>query len=204
MATRDLNFPDNSVSGRNAPQDQVTQVVSTPATRVGSPASVRISNEVRSISSNLFEDVLLPAVKTGISDFLTNAVEMLFWGSSQDGRRGNSRGRRRSYNTMYNGGRSRYTPTRPQTRVAGRSLHVARTDDIFFADREDAATTLSEMIERIAEYDWCTVGDLYNLVGISSLGDHTLERYGWDNLDNARLVRDGRGYRLDLPEPIYN
>lgn len=50
----------------------------------------------------------------------------------------------------------------------------------------------------IEEYDVASVADLYDLVGISR--KFTDQRYGWDNLSDARVerLRDG-GYILRMP-----
>ena len=80
MAKRDLpeiNLPSNNIQEPNTPKG-VVQVTTKPKRR-----SSRFANEVRGISSYLYSDVILPALKGIISDFVTNGIDMILHGDQQ-------------------------------------------------------------------------------------------------------------------------
>ncbi len=158
-----------------------------------------IATEVRNITTSLFAEVVLPAIKSAITDFVTNGIEMVIWGQGSNSPSRGGRRRRRNYGGIYGHRDSRDTHSRRPARGRTASMSI---DDIYFDTREDAKLTLGRLHERVAEYGWATVGDLYALVGLTS--DHTHERYGWDHLGNSRIRHTMDGYIIDLPEPIYN
>jgi len=159
----------------------------------------RIGGEVRNITDYLFGDIVLPAIKSIVSDFVANGIDMALWGE-------------RGQNNRH---RSSYSPRRRDYRNYSRSRSNNKTrydrrerldDDIdvhnvIFETREDAKLTLGRMGEVIAKYDWVTLGDFYAFVGLES--GHTEERYGWDSIRDARIRRIQDGYILDLPEPYF-
>ena len=193
MAKRDLpeiNLPSNNIQEPNTPKG-VVQVTTKPKRR-----SSRFANEVRGISSYLYSDVILPALKGIISDFVTNGIDMILHGDQQTTYR---RGGRRNYGAMSNrrvSGVGRYG-----ARPSKRKYEGAMMEEIFFGSRQDAELTLAKMLEYVAEYGWCSIGDLYSLVGLTS--NHTHERYGWDAIGRTRVLSTPDGYILDLPEPEY-
>ena len=72
--------------------------------------------------------------------------------------------------------------------------------EILLADRGDAEIVLDRLGDLIDEYQTASVADLYSLTGISQ--EFTDNRWGWDSLEGARVVRAGRMFMLDLPVPI--
>ena len=56
------------------------------------------------------------------------------------------------------------------------------------------------MGELIETYGQVTVGDLYDIVGIT--GEHTDELYGWLNVGTAKAERVRDGYLLRLPKAL--
>ena len=59
---------------------------------------------------------------------------------------------------------------------------------------------LSELLNIIAGYNLVTVSEYYGIVNQPTR--YTDERYGWTNLDNARVVRVRDGYMIKLPRPL--
>lgn len=152
---------------------------------------VFISEDVSSVKSYIFRDVIVPAAKKLVTDIVQDGIEMILYGNSRRGeRRSGFRADNISYNKYYDRDRrrsdsSRYTPS---------------YDNIQFDYRDDAEAVLDRMTECIEAYGQVTVGDLYDTVGIT--GSHTDERYGWIKLGNARVVRDRDKFVLDLPKPL--
>lgn len=72
-------------------------------------------------------------------------------------------------------------------------------DDIIIDNRGEAEEVLDRMYELLDTYGLVSVADLYDLVGKTA--NYTDNKYGWDNLDTANVVRAGRdGYMIRLPK----
>lgn len=154
-----------------------------------------ISEDARNVKSYIFSDVIIPAAKKLISDIVKDGIEMILYGGISP-RNKNSNGTRTSYisyNSYSSGRDDRRIESR--NRVSGYSL-----DNIFLDNRGEAEEVLTRMDELIDSYDQVTVGDLYDLLGIT--GSYTDNKYGWTNLRGARVVHTRDGYVLDLPRPI--
>ncbi len=160
-------------------------------------ASGGFAKEVRNIGNSLFEEIVVPAIKSAIVDFFSNGVNMAMFGSGSNTRR---RDGRRPYNRMYSGNSRRASPRRRGSRRAPERTEDVM-EDIFFDDREDAKLVLGRMMELIGDYGVATIGDLYSLVGMAS--NYTHERWGWENINDSRVHYTSEGYLVDFPEPEY-
>lgn len=148
-------------------------------------------------SANVFQyilwDVLVPAAKNTISDVVTNAVQMFLFGENREPDR-IRRDRNRSY-VSYSSYYEDDRKPRHGHRVNRRASQ--NFDDIFFDYREDAEEVLDRLADLLDQYNMVTVQDLYDLVGITS--NYTDQKWGWYNLNTARVVRCRDGYALRLP-----
>jgi hypothetical protein len=57
------------------------------------------------------------------------------------------------------------------------------------------------MDDIINRYGVVSVGDLYDLAGISTT-NYTVNKYGWTNIRSAHVVRTRDGYLLKLPRAL--
>lgn len=152
-----------------------------------------ISEDASNVKSYVLMDVLIPAAKKAVSDIVTNGIDMILYGEA-----GGNRRRAPSERVSYR----RYYDQRDD-----RSINRVRTrtgysyDDIIVADRGEAEEVLSRMDELIDQYGVVSVGDLYDLVGLT--GNYTDQKYGWTNIRTAepQRLRDG-GYVLKLPKAL--
>lgn len=152
-----------------------------------------ISEDASNVKSYVLMDVLIPAMKKAVSDIVTNGIDMILYGSE-----GGSHRRAPSERVSYR----RYYDQRDD-----RSIDRVRTrtgysyDDIILTNRGEAEEVLSRMDELIDQYGVVSVGDLYDLVGIT--GTYTDQKYGWTNIRTAepQRLRDG-GYMLKLPKAL--
>lgn len=72
-------------------------------------------------------------------------------------------------------------------------------DQIIYDTRSDAEMVLDELKNRLEDYPYVTVYDLYELSGIESL-NWTLTAYGWTDLDEVTVKRSpDNKYYIDLP-----
>lgn len=67
-------------------------------------------------------------------------------------------------------------------------------NNIRYVTRSDAEDVLRELRERCSKYGRARVSEMFELAGMSA--PWTMEHYGWKNLDNAYVVRDGSGFRI--------
>lgn len=156
-------------------------------------ADVFISEDVANVKTYIISDVLIPAAKKAISDIVTNGIDMLLYGETGHSKK-RSVADRISYNKYYDdrSGRRDYSAARTRT---GYSY-----DDVILESRGEAEHVLDLMNELIETYGIASVGDLYDLVGIT--GEYTDQKYGWTNLRNAEPIRVKDGYMLKLPKAI--
>ena len=148
-------------------------------------ASFIVPEDVDDIKSYIWEEVVVPATKNIMSD----VVDTILFGSV-GGRRGTGRSR-----TNYNRISSRRDS---DMRVSPRrSVDVK---EVIFESRGDAEEVLDCMDDILEKYEMVRVADFNELVG--KTGHYTDNNYGWLDLKDASVVRDGGGYRVKLPKPL--
>ena len=164
---------------------------------------VFLGSEVKSIPDLLVEDVLVPQTKKilsdmirGLFDGLNNAVDLVLFGDSQEGRRSRRLGNGR---TDYN----RRSTERYRNREDSLSRrHRARHDleSVTFDTKEEAIEIRDELVDLLEEYEFVTVNDFYEKANEDPVSI-TDSDYGWDNLSTA-IVKSGRdGYYIAFPRP---
>lgn len=199
----DVSYPSNSKANKVAKPEKKERlkpvVTSEPikrkktlAQRIG--ASM-INEDGGTVLQYLVGQVLLPAAKETITDLVSQGIERLLYGDSHRPRSsGGYRPNYTSYNRVRSGQRERDRDDRPRAR--GRYSF----DDVILSTRGEAEEVLDQLRELIDNFDQATVGDFYDLCGMSQ--DFTDEKYGWDDLRDAKIRRIRDGYLLDLPRPI--
>lgn len=150
----------------------------------------------------ILTDVLLPSIRDVISSVIIQGTERALYGESYGGRRPGTPG-------LYSSGwtqRTNYSSNQgnPIGRASGRYEPQERRPDygdILLDTRGEAQSVISQMQANCDRYGAVTVGDLYNMVGISTAPVD--ERWVWNDLRYAGTRRVRNGYILDLPEPRY-
>lgn len=213
IPTRD-SFPSNQEprkSEESEPGKQKLQPVTTSAVQ-RKPSlgrrikSALIADDARSIGAYLLEDVIIPTTKTLISDLVTNSIERALYGESRgrplSGSRISTRGYT-PYNRVYSSS-SRVTPPddgpgdrRELSREARRSHDFG---EIVFTSRAEAYEVLDRLNDQIKNFDVATVGDLFDLAGITAT--HVDENWGWRTLATAQVRRVRDGYIIDVERPV--
>lgn len=154
-----------------------------------------VSDDAQTVGGYILFDVMIPALKSMISDMISEGTDRFLFGSGRSGRRSvrsaSGRASYTSYNTI---GASRASePARPV-----REVH--KFDEIIFETRGDAEVVLERMSDQIADYGLVTVSDLYDFCGMT--GDYTDDRWGWAESRGFSIGRArGGGFFLDLPKP---
>lgn len=200
-------YPNNSNAARNAernemPESQKKEInkvsLSAPAkTKKRSPLSKIgdniLSDDRGSIGSHIWNDVAVPMLKDFFANSLTDAVNIIFYGST---RRGDRRpgGTYVSYRTDY-GSYSR-DPRRddpPQRRSA------YDFDEFSFRTRRDAEGVLYELDNILRRYKIVSVADFYEVV--DQTPPFTANHYGWTDLRQADIASGRDGYYIRMPKP---
>lgn len=196
-----VDMPKSSIGQKPAePQKKFQKVVKGKVTvkeqnDIQKLASDFLAEDLKTVKNRIIADYLLPMLKNGIWSIFNSAVSIALWG--EDRSRGSStnysgsRTQRNSYDGYYQGSRGPQSPNQPTRR----SLQ-----NLDFENRGDADDTLNQMYGSIREYDRVSVGDLWDLMGVTP--DNTDYNYGWHNLDGAYIKGIPGGYRLILPRPV--
>lgn len=151
---------------------------------------VFVPGDMDSVKQYILMDVLVPSIKRAISDIVCNGINMLL-GEPPRSSKSSSQGARVSYRAYYDqrDDRREYNGTRAKSNYS--------YDDIIFDNRGDAEEVLLRMEELLDRFDAVSVADLFDMAGISC--NYTDNKYGWTDLDNARVERVRDGYIIRLP-----
>lgn len=196
----------NKAPGAEAKPKKIESVVLGEVTRRKKPLSKRFADvfgggNARSVWAYVMFDVLVPAAKDTFADAVSQGVERMVFGearssSRRTGHRPGGPGGYVSYNRYSPvGGARREEPTT----MSRRSRANHDFDEIILATRVEAETVIERLFDLVSRYESATVGDLYELVGVS--GNYTDDKWGWTDLRGANVARVRNGYLLDLPKP---
>ena len=72
--------------------------------------------------------------------------------------------------------------------------------EVIVETKDEADAVISGLIGITKRYEYATVSDLYELVGMYATYTHA--KYGWTDLSSACVTRVSDGYKLLLPDPI--
>lgn len=209
----DEEFPGNSIRKKTEKvvdeikEKKVEQIVTGNVIRQKKGLGQKFSetffgDDTKSVGDYIFHDVLIPALKTTLSDMVGGGIEMLLFGERRrSGGTSIYRDRDRSY-VPYNRISRRDDYRGRDTRYNTMS-RVSRTrhdfDQIIIESRGEAEDVLSHLVDLIEDYGVASVADYYDLVGIESA--FTDNKYGWENLRDAYVERVRQGYVVRLPNP---
>lgn len=146
-------------------------------------------DDAENVKSSILSDVIVPGVKAAIADVISI---VLFGDTGRIGSR-KSGGSRIAYQKYYDDRRDdRREYGRPRAAVG------FEYDDIIFETRGDADLVLDQLESAIAKYEVASVADLYDLAGVTCR-NYTANRYGWSDIQSAKVVRTSEGYVIRLP-----
>lgn len=149
-----------------------------------------IAEDAKDVKSYIIMDVIIPALKNTLEDIIIGGTRMILRGETGNRGSGRSTADKISYSNYYN-----RDARRPSDERTARTKYSY--DDIVVKTRGEAEDVLFRLDEAIATYGVASIGDLYDLVGIT--GDYTDEKYGWTNLSSAKVVPVRDGYLLKFP-----
>lgn len=154
--------------------------------------NIFVPEDTERVKSSILVDVIVPGVKSAIADMISI---ILFGDTGRIGGR-KSGGSRIAYQKYYDDRRDdRRDYGRPRAAVG------FEYDDIIFETRGDADLVLDQLESAIAKYDVASVADLYDLAGVTCR-NYTANRYGWTDIQAAKVVRTSEGYVIRLPRAV--
>lgn len=153
---------------------------------------VFLTEDISSVKNYILMDVVIPAVKKGISDIVTNGIDMLLYGENGSSKK-QSTASKVSYRSYYESGKERNSQIQ-------RTRPGYNYDDIVLDNRGEAEDVLTRMDELISTYGMVSVADLYDLVGITC--NYTDNKYGWTDVRSASIVRIREGYLIKMPKAM--
>ena len=153
-------------------------------------ASTIIAEDLNSVGSWVFSEVLIPSFKKVISDVVTNGIDMLLYGKASGPKSGSTMSKI-SYGSYYQ--RSYNEPLR-----SGSNNNSFDYDNIVFSSRGDAEAVLTGMEDILDQFEVVSVSDLYELADVAA-PNYTANKYGWTSLRGAQVLRCKDGYIIKLP-----
>lgn len=177
------------VEERRKVEQIVTGVAKTKKKReLGKLVDLFISEDAPKIKSYVIHDVIMPAVKKAVM----GSLDMLLNG-------GHSSGYSSDYNPKPKIRYSQYAEEPNYRKATGTIASKSSVEyaDIQYPDRGAAERVLFAMRDIHAEFQSVTLAELYEMSGIDH--PYTYTKYGWKSLRDAKVVRRGDGYFIDLP-----
>lgn len=159
-------------------------------------ADIFFKEDLISVKNHVLKEVILPSIKKALSESGKTAIDMIFYGETRSSSKKYSN-RYKTYDDYYNSNDNTVIVSDRKSSFTG---HVYSCDDIIFKSRADAEDVLSELLNIVRQYNIVTVSEYYGI--IQQPTTYTDERYGWNNLDNARIVRVRDGYMIKLPKAL--
>lgn len=154
---------------------------------------------------DLREFIMKDLVMAGIEDLGYYVLDMIFdnvSGGRSSRRKGSYYDDRTSYSSYY---RSKDSDRRRRKkRDRDREYEGDRKLDyknIVVRDRREAERIVDELRDRIHEFDTASVGDLFDLIGVS--GEWNDNNWGWDREDDICLRKAPGGWLIDVAEAKY-
>ena len=171
-----------------------------------SPAKKAADNffaeDMKGVMNYVMKDVILPGIKRVVSTALKGAVDTAFYGTGV--RFDDARGPRRPGQMVdytqrnYFDGRDRAYGNAP---VRTRTVSI---DNIIFESYGEAQDVIHGLQALIQQYGIASVAQMYDLAGVSIMGDYTKNNYGWTDINsaNTRIIETRDGYILDMPKAL--
>lgn len=156
--------------------------------------------ETKGVFNYVVDNVLVPALGELVTDVVSETIHRALYGGNPNptDRRYPSQNRGGFQRTPYNQFSSNPQQKRDDRRPSFAREADTRFDEIIVPTEREARGVIEQMCDVIDEYDFVTIADLYQMVGITVIHS-TDNKWGWSNLSKAYYERVGNGYLLKLP-----
>ena len=102
------------------------------------------------------------------------------------------------YSAMYNPAPTQQPAQQPNQSVVSTYGQYYITYDL----RQDAEVVLAKMFDLLQTYRNVSVGDMFDLAGITSPNGYTDMKFGWKSLEGVRVIPYGSKWVINLPAAI--
>lgn len=203
----EINIPTNSNASKNsehkfekAAAPKVKMVKKSGAKKF---ADIFIQGDVKQVRHTIIYDMIIPAGKNLLMGVAESALRMILF---------NDQSRPAPYQspTWYNPPQSSsvprtsyssyYVQNRQNAPVSYQASGYSSDYEQVFPDRGTAESILIDMKNAIAEYGEVSVGDFYDLIGVSS--SYVDNAYGWRDLNSAGIRPVAGGFVIDFPRAV--
>lgn len=182
-------------------------VLKTPAKKAEKSVMSKVADSIivegiKSVGTYLFFDVFVPKTKELLVDMVSEGLSRTLFGEAAPKRRSRSGDGRRytDYSSLTRSRSYDYGGPGNTRSLSRRARNTYDFSEIVIATRVEAEEVLDRMQDAIDNYGSCTVGDLFDLTGITQ--EYTDDKYGWTKLGNSSVIRVRDGYALDLIPPV--
>lgn len=160
--------------------------------------STFFSADPNSVFGYLVRDVLVPAAKNLMIDFVTQGIEKAVKGDSYIPSTSRVSGTRThfSYNNQF-ARQAGPSPVESPTRRGRPRSSVYDIGEVFVPDRNFAEMTMEQMYAAVKRYGAVSAGDVFDIIGETPT--YIDYKYGWMNLDGLRTRRTNQGYQFIFP-----
>lgn len=156
-----------------------------------------IAMDLGSVFHFVVREVFIPAARNMIVDGATRGVDRMVYGDRAPRRPPGYTGTGRS---SYGGSPIitdyRHPSTRPPIR-SGPAAPRRGGNDFILETKEEADTVLQSMYDLLEMYEYVTVGELHELLGLPSA--FTDQKWGWTHLTQSHVQPTREGYLIVLP-----
>ena len=183
-----IEMPTSSISQGGQPKKKLGKVTTGNVT-------VRQQSEVQKLANQFLNDYAIPMLKNGVWSLFSSALSLMIFGEDRSRSTSNNNyiRTRNSYEGYYD---SRVNQNRPNNQ----QRMVQNWQNLTSDSRADMDSILDQMKGAIVEYGQVSIGDLYDLAGITA--NYTDNKYGWHNLDGAYVKAVPGGYSIVFPKPV--
>lgn len=190
--------PNSNRSKEAKPEKNVEKVVTGKVRQVRNKEIKKIKDvmfpgDLNLIGKHVLIDVVAPYAKKTLSDLVNTAMDILLYGESQGHRGASTKASKVSYQRYYDSKETKSTTMRP----SAYSRSAYNYNDVVLETRGEAEEVLIRMDELMETYGMVSVGDMYDLCGITP--EFTDNNYGWKDIHAASVVAVRDGFLIKMP-----
>ena len=156
-------------------------------------ASAFLAEDLATVKERIINDYAIPMLKNGIWSIFSSALSLMIFGEDKSRSQSSNyvRGSSNSYDRYY------ANPNRSQP---ANQRVIPNWQNLTSDSRADMEGILDQMWEAIREYGQVSIGDLYDLAGMTC--NFTDNKYGWKDLTGAYIKNVPGGYSIVFPKPV--
>ena len=155
-----------------------------------------IAEDIGNVKDIVIQEIVIPTIQQGILESIGIVFGIDARGFYRRGDSNRRSGERVSYGKYYD-----TKEPRKGNRDGYRRRETLDFGDVSVESKSEALDILDNMAYYIEEYGYCTVTDLYDMLGKTP--PTTGIDYGWESMSSIRHERTfGGEYRLMLPRPV--